>query len=78
MEHTKLLFCGTNESETNEKELCCYVNTKDEIYISIVDTTINNEYYGTQYICLNKATAIKLHKELKKQISYIQGDVQNG
>ena len=66
MENTKLIFLGSRKSETQEHELQLYYNDRNEIYIKI---TIDDNY---TFICLDRATAIKLHKELKKQISYIE------
>lgn len=68
MEKVKLVFIGSELSETQEHELMCYHNTQDEIYISI-----DHGDYPPSFICLNKATAVKLSKELKKQIGYING-----
>jgi len=69
--NVKTIFCGTERSNTQDTELICHCNTFDEIFIQITDPTqdhINN----CEFICLNKATAIKLHRELKKQISFIE------
>ena len=77
MANTKLIFCGTIESGTTNVEMVCYKNTNEQIYISLKDVDSNHDY-DFQFICLDKSTAIKLHRELKKQISYIQEDVQNG
>jgi len=66
MSNVKLLFCGTTKSETEEHQLECYHNTNNEIYINI---SMPNWDYS--FICLDKSTAIKLHRELKKQISFI-------
>lgn len=75
MANVKIVFCGSEKSELDCMELQCFKNTREEIFLSIKDTRIDDEYYGSQFICLDKATAIKLHRELKKQISYIQEDV---
>jgi hypothetical protein len=74
MARTKLVFYGTDESKTSETELSCYLNYKNQIFIEIYDK--ENEY-NSGFICLDKSTAIKLHRELKKQISYIQEDGKN-
>ena len=66
MPNVKLLFCGTERSETQQHQLECYYNINNDIYINI-DMPEGN--YG--FICLDKSTAIKLHRELKKQISFI-------
>jgi hypothetical protein len=75
MANTKLIFCGSQDSETQEHQLKCYANTKNNIYLSI-DT---GNYYGNSFICLDRSTAIKLHRELKKQISFLtESEVNNG
>lgn len=63
----KLVFYGTSDSGTQENELELFVNAKNEIFISIADPG----YPGT-HICLDRETAIKLSKELRKQIALIQ------
>ncbi len=69
----KLVFYGTEKSNTDQTELTAYLNTKNEIFISI-----EREDYPANYICLDKATAIKFHRELKKQISFIQEGDSHG
>ena len=73
MANMKLIFQGTSKSQTEEHELQVFHNTKNEIYISIDHI---DGLYG--FICLDKPTSIKFHRELKKQISYIRGEVNNG
>lgn len=72
MANTKLIFQGTSKSKTEEHELQIFYNTNNEIYISI---ELKNEY--PSFICLDKPTAIKLHRELKKQISYMREEVED-
>ena len=75
MANTKLIFCGSPESETQDHELTCFSNTQNNIYISI---DAGNDY-NNAFICLDRSTAIKLHRELKKQISYLsESEVDNG
>jgi hypothetical protein len=69
----KLVFYGTERSKTNETELTAYLNTKNEIFVSI-----DREDYPPHYICLDKPTAIKFHRELKKQISFFEEGDENG
>lgn len=64
MANIKITFYGTEKSETNETELEVFKNASDEIFISISD---NYE----QSICLDKQTAVRLVRELKKQIGFI-------
>ena len=73
MANTKLVFIGTEKSKSDEHELVCYNNTNNEIYINI-----SYPNYESAFICLDKSTAIKLHRELKKQISFIESEVNNG
>lgn len=73
MANVKLVFSGTKMSKTDEHTLVCYHNLYDNIFIEI--KTDNQE---STHICLDRATAIKLHRELKKQISFIESEVYNG
>lgn len=74
MANYTLVFNGTKASATEETELRVYANTNDEIYLCIKENdSISN------HICLDRATAIKLHRTLKREISYLQSEeVQNG
>ncbi len=71
MENTKLLFCGTGRSETFEVALQLYANDFDEVFISIRDFEDDDLRTNQHHICISKQTAIKLSKELKKQISLL-------
>ena len=74
MANTKIVFLGTEKSQTENHELLCYSNDKNEIFISI-----EMEGYESSFICLDKSTAIKLHRELKKHISFLnESEVFNG
>jgi hypothetical protein len=64
----KLVFTGTQNSDSTDHKLEVFVNAAKEIYIGISD---ENQFTGGSYICLDKSTAIKFHRELKKQISFI-------
>lgn len=68
MANVKLIFNGSEISETTGYELQLYVNKQNEIFISIADHSMQNPY---RFICLDKSTAIKLSKELRRQISLI-------
>lgn len=72
MANVKLVFQGSFESETHEHELVCFSNTQNNIYIEIAI-----QGFDTSFICLNKSTAIKFHRELKKQISFLESEVIN-
>lgn len=63
MEKTKLVFLGTEEDE----ELQVYANDRNEIFI-----LVDNGNYAKSVITLDKPTSIKLAKELRKQISYLE------
>ena len=65
----QLIFYGSSRSETDEYELRCFYNTLNEIYIGI-DT--KSEY--ETFICLDRETAIKFSKELRKQIALIEDE----
>jgi hypothetical protein len=69
----RVVFIGTEESDTNQSELEVYVNDLNEVYISISDSFTGNN----SVISLDKPTAIKFHRELKKQISFIEEGGQN-
>ncbi len=66
----KLVFFGTESSDTNQHELECYLNhTNEEIYISINNKDDLHDPIG--FICLDKSTAIKLSKSLRTEINKI-------
>jgi hypothetical protein len=65
----QIIFYGSEKSETTDHQLRCFCNTHQEIYIGI-DMHLNAEHF----ICLDKATAIKLSKELRKQIALIEDE----
>ena len=74
MANVRTLFSGTERSSTYEDDLKCYVNNFNEIYLSVKETSSDLEVF----ICLDKSTAIKFHRELKKQISFLEEEVNNG
>ena len=67
----KLSFQGIEKSETQYHELECYRNVNENILILIKDTKCD---YGDckKWIELDKSTAIKLSRELRKQIAAIE------
>ena len=72
MERMKILFYGTDRSSTENHTIEAYVNSFEEIFIQIQDTDTMDSYpYNGQAICLNRETAIKLVKELKKAIGQL-------
>ena len=68
MANVKLIFKGSELSDTNGIELELFANKHNEIFISIADHSMQNHY---RFICLDKSTSIKLSRELRKQISMI-------
>lgn len=67
----ELVFQSTERSEI-ETNLVVRCNQFNEIYIEIADPKANHDF-NYQYICLEKESAIKLAKELRKQISFLEG-----
>jgi hypothetical protein len=68
MSNHKIIFFGSEESETQEHQLNLFANNNGNIYIGI-DSKFNSV---PDFICLDKATAIKLSRVLKSEISKIQ------
>lgn len=64
MANVKLTFCG-NQLRKNDAEILCFAKTDGEIVIKI------SNHIDFQFISLDKSTAIKLSKELRKQIALI-------
>ena len=67
MSNTMTVYFGSDKSSTKDHELKCYANNKDEIYICI-----DTHSFPESYICLDEHTAIKLSKELRKEIAKIK------
>lgn len=68
MANVKLIFQGTERSGTNENELEVFVNIHNEIVLDMKENLI----------ALDKSTAVRLVRELKKQIGYLESEVNNG
>jgi hypothetical protein len=68
MANVKLSFCGASESNTEQHELQCYANARNELFIMI---DMKDDMFQPSFICLDKETAIKLSREIRKQISYL-------
>lgn len=66
MANIKTIFLGNEKNELQEHSLQCFSNTRNEIYIEI-----EMPFFEKTFICLDRETAIKFHRELKKQISYL-------
>lgn len=65
----RTIFNGTLDSGTALKELEIYHTNDNLIAINITDRD-KKEFEFIQ-ICFDKRTAIKLHRELKRHISFI-------
>lgn len=72
MAKTKLVFLGTDRSETEMTELEVFANQHNEITIFIQEPQSDEPMYTAQSICLDKATAIKLVKVLKHNIAMLE------
>jgi hypothetical protein len=68
MANVKLIFQGTERSKTDQNELEVFINIYNEI---VIDMKKN-------LICLDKSTSVRLVRELKKQIGYLESEVNNG
>jgi hypothetical protein len=68
MANVKLVFCGDEQTENTNREMQMYINQFSKLYISITDVD-DDTYQNVQYTCLDKQTAIKFSKELRKQIA---------
>ena len=73
MENIKLAFLGSKESCTYNTELTIIINHLNEISISIEDTDSSHDY-NLQEISLTKQTAVRLVRELKKQIGLLESE----
>ena len=70
----KTIFCSS-EKQTYSSELEVYANANGELYISI--TADPNDPYQIQWICLDKDTAIKFSKVLRREISFLKDGTTN-
>lgn len=66
MANVKLLFYGTEKSNTESNTIECFANSNGEISIFIEE-----ESRPAVVIALDKETAIRFVKELRKQISIL-------
>ncbi len=65
MANVKLLFYGTEESETENVSIECFYNAGRELSIVIDEEQLQRK----KFIVLDKSTAIRFSKELRKQIA---------
>ena len=77
MADTKLIFTGAGGTGTEANELEVFANVADKISICLFDDYSNYKGYPN-VIQLDRTTAIKFHRELKKQISYLESEGANG
>lgn len=61
----KLTFYGTERSGTQDHKIECFHNTENDIFIKTGDGDSSN------FICLDKSTAIKFAKTLRTEINKI-------
>ena len=66
----QLKFYGTESTNTNEHSLDVFVNSQLEITVRIKDESIDHDY-NIQLVSLDKQTAIRLSRELRKQIALL-------
>lgn len=67
MENVRRLFHGDTSLKYDKKTIEVYVNTKGKLFIEVRDFGI--DLFPSQHTVLDKQTAIKLSKELRKQIA---------
>jgi hypothetical protein len=65
MANVKLLFYGTEKTETQNTCIQCFCNASNEISVIITDKE------GREIISMDKPTAIKFSRELRKHIALI-------
>ena len=70
MANTKLIFCGINESSLFELQVYANMN---ELCISIdMNPSQSDDLESFAYINFDKSTAIKLSREIRKQIAEME------
>jgi hypothetical protein len=70
MANVKLIFGGSPDYECFERIVQAYVNQDGGLYIAITDT--ETEYNNSQFTVMDKATAVKFSRELRRQISLME------
>lgn len=66
----QLKFYGTEATNTNEHYLDVFVNSQLEITVRIKDESVEHDF-NQQLVSLDKQTAIRLSRELRKQIALL-------
>lgn len=70
MANVKLVFCGIDDTQNESKEMQVFINQFDKLLILIDDTSsYSTGWDNSQFIALDKETAIKFSRELRKQIA---------
>lgn len=69
MANVKILFFGSKKGGTNENALDILLTDKNELLIRITQ-----EDYPKGYIALDKSTAIRFSKELRRQIALLKSE----
>lgn len=64
-----------SDDEEFQKEMVCYGNTNNQIYIEI--SSDDGDPYASQYMVLSKETAKRLAKDLRREISFLQDGQTN-
>ena len=72
MANIRIKFYGTQKSGTEEHSLIAYSNIHNEMYLCI-----DMPGFEQSFICLDKSTAIRLVRELKKQIGNLESNNTN-
>jgi hypothetical protein len=73
MANVKLIFGGSPDYECFERVLEVYVNQNGGLFIQITD--MESEYINSQFTVMDKATAVKFSRELRKQISLMEEEI---
>jgi hypothetical protein len=66
----QLKFYGTEETKTSDNSLDVFVNSHLEITVRIKDESVDHDY-NQQLVSLDKQTAIRLSREIRKQIALL-------
>ena len=72
---TKTVYVSADEEYVTE--LITHTNYANQIYIEIYKAGDQDNMYYLQHIVLDKQTAIRLVKDIKRQISYLKDEVSN-
>lgn len=72
--NVKTIYCC--DDENHKTELTAYANQSNQIYIEVYLPDDDSGYYS-QGIVLDKKTAIRLVKDLKRHISFLEDGGKN-